>query len=59
MLAKIKSVCLSVGAWVSKHTAICVGFSLLRISSKVFVKPKMAEVLNPFELMRGLLLNAK
>jgi hypothetical protein len=35
------------------------GFSLFKISNKVFVNPKIAEVLNPFELIRGLLLKAK
>jgi hypothetical protein len=43
----------------SNTTAMCVGFSFVRISISVLVKPKMADVLNPFELIRGLLLKAK
>ena len=53
------SICLCVGPSTSKTTAMWLGFSLFKISNKVFVNPKIAEVLNPFELIRGLLLKAK
>ena len=42
----------------SKATPMCVGFSFLSTSSRVFTKPRMAEVLNPFELILGFLMNA-
>ncbi len=50
--------CRNVGPWGSKHTAICVGFSFLRISSRVLQKPNMAEVLNPLEEIRGARMSA-
>ncbi len=37
----------------SKHTAMCDGFSLRRISSRVLQKPKIADVLRPYEVTRG------
>jgi hypothetical protein len=35
-----------------------VGFSFFSTSSRVFTNPRMAEVLNPLELIRGFLMNA-
>ena len=46
-------------AAVSKHTAMCDGFCLVKISNKVLVKPWMADVFIPLELYKGFLLNAK
>ena len=51
--------CLSVGFFVSKTTAICDGFSFLKISRRELVKPKTADVSKPFELILGFLANAK
>ena len=42
----------------SKATAMCVGFSFCRISSKVFTNPKIADVFCFFEFMRGLWMRA-
>jgi len=42
----------------SKTTAICEGFSRRRISSRVKVKPKGADVFNPLELIRGFFMKA-
>ena len=50
--------CLNVGPLGSKAIPMCVGFSFLRTSSRVFMKPKMADVLNPFELILGFFINA-
>ena len=53
------STCLAVGVLLSKTTAICVGFSLRITSIKVFVKPKIAEVSSPLELILGFFTKAK
>ena len=51
--------CLKVGPAGSNATPKWVGFSLLRMSSMVFTKPKMAEVLSPCELILGFFIKAK
>ncbi len=43
----------NVGPGGSKQTAMCEGFSLRSTSSRVFTKPKIAEVFMPFEVNRG------
>ena len=48
---------LKVSPW-SKATPMCDGCSLLSTSLRVLQKPITAEVLSPFELMRGLLIKA-
>ena len=53
-----KASLLNVGPWGSKATPICVGCSFSNTSCKVFTKPTMADVLSPFELMRGFLIKA-
>jgi hypothetical protein len=35
-----------------------VGFSFFNTSSRVLTNPRIAEVLNPFELIRGFLIKA-
>ena len=40
-------------------TPMWVGFSRFKTSSSVLIKPNMAEVFKPFELMRGALKKAK
>ena len=46
-----------VNPW-SKATPICVGFSFVSTSFRVLQKPITAEVFNPLELIRGLLIKA-
>ena len=58
-LYSAKSVWRWVGAAVSKATPMWVGFSFFSTSYKVLANPKMAEVLKPFELIRGFLFKAK
>ena len=58
-LYPLKSSWRTVGSLESKATAIWVGFSFLSTSNNVFANPRIAEVLSPFELIRGFLFIAK
>ena len=50
--------CLKVGPDGSKATPMCVGFSFVCTSLRVFMKPIMADVFKPFEFLLGFLINA-
>ncbi len=57
-LYAVNSSCLTVGAWVSNATPMWVGFSFFITSNSELAKPSIAEVFNPFDVMRGFLLRA-
>ncbi len=48
----------NVGPGGSKQTAMWVGFSFLRSSSREFTKPNTAEVLKPSCVVRGIFMRA-
>src|SRR5476651_163627 len=58
-LYSANSIWRSVGASVSNTTAMWLGFSFFMTSNRVLVNPKIADVLKPFEVKRGVLLKAK